>query len=162
MGYLSLQRDYFGLRQGKFHMGQRRGLGVAASPDGIRWQPIKSWATESICDGGTHWMWDQATGKYLPCGVAHLHSTRWHNYLTLRQADDRVQALEQPNWKTLLEPRMLRVIVDYPPGGIGIHGEDEYRIADVNSVFVFIFGQAAGQESCRRLQCILMGKFYPI
>jgi len=53
MGVLSLQRDYEGPRQDPFHGGQRRGLGVAASPDGIHWNVLDDWSTEAICDGGT-------------------------------------------------------------------------------------------------------------
>ncbi|MHC4400875.1 MAG: hypothetical protein ACYTG0_14455 [Planctomycetota bacterium] len=68
MGYLSIDRNYRGPREGRFHAGQRRGLGVAASPDGIRWRLLQSWATEAICDGATHWAWDPSRGKYLLYG----------------------------------------------------------------------------------------------
>jgi hypothetical protein len=68
MGYLSIQRDYDGPRQDPFHGGQRRGLGVAHSPDGILWTLADSWATESVCDGGTHWMHDPRTGRYVLYG----------------------------------------------------------------------------------------------
>ena len=68
MGHLSLQRDYHGPRQDPFHGGQRRGLGVAASPDGIHWTPIETWATEAICDGATHWMFDPARNAYVLYG----------------------------------------------------------------------------------------------
>ena len=68
MGYLSLERGYDGPRQDPFHGGQRRGLGVAASPDGIHWTLAENWATEAICDGGTHWMFDPKTGHYVLYG----------------------------------------------------------------------------------------------
>jgi hypothetical protein len=68
MGFLSIQRDYRGPREDPFHRGQRRGLGVAASADGIRWQLVDNWATEAICDGGTHWMWDPKGRKYVLYG----------------------------------------------------------------------------------------------
>ncbi|MFH1743132.1 MAG: hypothetical protein ABIH23_29345, partial [bacterium] len=51
-----------------FHRSQHRGLGVAGSPDGFHWKPIKEWATEAICDGGTHWMFDPASQKYVLYG----------------------------------------------------------------------------------------------
>ncbi len=68
MGYLSIQRNYDGPRQDPFHGGQRRGLGVGFSPDGLHWTLGESWATEAICDGGTHWMFDPKTGRYVLYG----------------------------------------------------------------------------------------------
>jgi hypothetical protein len=68
MGFLSIDRNYRGPHEDPFHRGQRRGLGVAASPDGIHWKLVESWATEAICDGGTHWTWDPARGKYVLYG----------------------------------------------------------------------------------------------
>lgn len=68
MGFLSLDRDYRGPREDPFHRGQRRGLGVAASPDGLHWKLLDGWATEAICDGGTHWTFDPKREKYLLYG----------------------------------------------------------------------------------------------
>ncbi|MBN2310215.1 MAG: hypothetical protein JXR94_14670 [Candidatus Hydrogenedentes bacterium] len=68
LGYLSIQRDYDGPRRDPFHGGQRRGLGVAYSPDGIHWTSGEPWATEAICDGATHWMRDPASGHYVLYG----------------------------------------------------------------------------------------------
>lgn len=68
MGYLSLQRAYSGPREDIFHRGQRRGLGVAGSPDGIHWTTVDPWTTEAICDGATHWMHDASRGKYVLYG----------------------------------------------------------------------------------------------
>ncbi len=68
MGYLSLQPDYSGPDEDPFHKGQRRGLGVATSPDGIHWTLQKSWVTEAICDGGTYWMVDPATDNFVLYG----------------------------------------------------------------------------------------------
>ncbi len=68
MGYLSIQRDYSGPSEDPFHGGQRRGLGVATSPDGIHWSLTNSWATDAICDGGTYWMVDPATNNYVLFG----------------------------------------------------------------------------------------------
>ena len=47
---------------------QRRALGVAGSPDGIHWKIIDNWASDAIEDGGTHWMFDPARGKYVLYG----------------------------------------------------------------------------------------------
>ena len=68
MGFLSIERDYAGPREDPFHRGQRRGLGVAASPDGIHWTLVDSWATEAVCDGATHWMYDPAGERYVVYG----------------------------------------------------------------------------------------------
>jgi hypothetical protein len=68
MGFLSIDWEYKGPREGRFRQGQRRGLGVAGSPDGIRWQLIESFATEAICDGATHWMVDPARGTTVLFG----------------------------------------------------------------------------------------------
>ncbi|MCP4644631.1 MAG: hypothetical protein GY851_29580 [bacterium] len=68
MGFLSIQRGYDGPRQDPFHRGQRRGLGVAYSPDGLRWTLADSWTTEAICDGGTYWMRDPRRDVYILFG----------------------------------------------------------------------------------------------
>jgi hypothetical protein len=68
MGFLSIQRDYEGPHEDPFHHGQRRGLGVACSPDGFRWELIDSWATEAVCDGPGHWTFDPARQKYVLYG----------------------------------------------------------------------------------------------
>jgi len=68
MGFLSIQRNYSGPHEDPYHRGQRRGLGVAASPDGIHWRLAENWATEAICDGATHWMFDPALNEYVLYG----------------------------------------------------------------------------------------------
>ncbi len=68
MGFLSIERGYSGPRMDPYHRGQRRGLGVAASPDGLRWTLLDNWTTEAICDGGTHWMFDPQKQKYVLYG----------------------------------------------------------------------------------------------
>lgn len=68
MGFLNIEWNYTGPREVPFHKGQRRGLGVAGSPDGIRWTLIDNWATEAICDGATHWMFDPVRSRYVLFG----------------------------------------------------------------------------------------------
>lgn len=68
MGFSSLQRDYTGPKPSPFHAGQRRGLGVAVSPDGIHWRLFESWATQATCDGATHWMYDPISRRYVLYG----------------------------------------------------------------------------------------------
>jgi hypothetical protein len=83
MGFLSIERDYKGPHEDLFHHGQRRGLGVAVSPDGIHWSLIDNWTTETICDGPGHWMWDPRIEKYVLYGrtkyVAPDVQQRWAN-----------------------------------------------------------------------------------
>lgn len=68
MGFLSIDWEYKGPREGRFREGQRRGLGIAGSPDGIHWKLINSFASEAICDGATHWMFDPSRNKYVLFG----------------------------------------------------------------------------------------------
>ena len=68
MGFLSLDWKYTGPHETPFHRGQRRGVGVAGSPDGIHWKLIDSFATDAISDGATHWMFDPALERYVLFG----------------------------------------------------------------------------------------------
>src|SRR4029453_1361578 len=68
MGFLGIDWKYSGPRGGPFHKGQRRGVGVAGTPDGIRWKVIEDFATDAISDGATHWMLDPALGRYVLFG----------------------------------------------------------------------------------------------
>lgn len=68
MGFMSIQRDYEGDREDVFHRGQRRGLGVAVSPDGFHWKLVDNWATEAICDGPAHWMFDPSRKRWVLYG----------------------------------------------------------------------------------------------
>ena len=68
MGFLSIIRPYEGPRRDPFHPTDRRGLGIAGSSDGIHWKLIDAFATEAICDGDTHWLFDPSREKYLLYG----------------------------------------------------------------------------------------------
>ncbi len=68
MGFLDIDWKYKGSEGDPWHKNQRRGLGVAASPDGLHWKLVNSWATEAIVDGATHWMFDPARQKYVLYG----------------------------------------------------------------------------------------------
>jgi hypothetical protein len=68
MGFLSIDWEYKGPREGRFRAGQRRGLGIAGSPDGIHWTLVDSFASEGICDGATHWMFDPTEEKHVLFG----------------------------------------------------------------------------------------------
>lgn len=69
MGFMYLDRQYKGPHEAPFHPGQERGLGVAFSPDGVRWtlapdQP----ATHATCDGQTHWFYDESKSRWVLYG----------------------------------------------------------------------------------------------
>jgi hypothetical protein len=66
MGFLDIDWKYDGPDGLPWRKNQRRGLGVAGSPDGLHWQLIDNWATSAIVDGATHWMFDLAREKYVP------------------------------------------------------------------------------------------------
>src|ERR1051325_11190970 len=68
MGFLDIDWKYKGTEGNPWHKGQRRGLGVAASPDGLHWKLLNSWATEAIVDGATHWMWDEPRAQWVLYG----------------------------------------------------------------------------------------------
>jgi hypothetical protein len=68
MGFLDIDWKYKGTDGDPWHKGQRRGLGVAASADGIHWKLLNNWATEAIVDGATHWMWDTPRAKWILYG----------------------------------------------------------------------------------------------
>ena len=68
MAVLGIDWKYDGPDNLPWHKGQRRGLGIAGSPDGIHWKLIDSWASVAISDGATHWMFDPARGKYVLYG----------------------------------------------------------------------------------------------
>ena len=107
MGFLDIEWEHKGDGGDPFHPGQRRGMGVAASLDGIHWKLINNWATEAVCDGATHWMFDPARGKYvlygrtrrMPANVV----TAWSKYEWFKnwysgRAVARIESADFVNW----------------------------------------------------------------
>ena len=68
MGFLSIERPYFGPQEDPFHKGERRGFGVATSQDGLTWNAVNSFTTDSICDGDSHWMFDKKHDRFVLYG----------------------------------------------------------------------------------------------
>jgi hypothetical protein len=68
MGFLDIDWKYDGPDGLPWRKNQKRGLGVAGSPDGIHWKLIDNWATSAVVDGATHWMFDPARGKFVLYG----------------------------------------------------------------------------------------------
>ena len=107
MGFLDIDWKYKGSDGDPWHKGQRRGLGVAGSPDGIHWKLIESWATEAIVDGATHWMFDPARQKYvlygrtrkaLPEVVAAWQTNAWFKNWFSGRAVARVESADFLKW----------------------------------------------------------------
>jgi hypothetical protein len=107
MGFLDIDWKYSGPDGDPWHKGQRRGLGVAGSPDGIHWKLIDNWATEAIVDGATHWMFDPARGQYLLYGrtrkalpevVAGWSTNDWFKQWFSGRAVARVESADFLKW----------------------------------------------------------------
>lgn len=107
MGFLDIDWKYDGPDGLPWRKNQRRGLGVAGSPDGIHWKLIDSWATSAIVDGATHWMFDPASGKYVLYGrtlksrpevVAAWQTNDWFKQWFSGRAVARVESDEFVKW----------------------------------------------------------------
>jgi hypothetical protein len=126
MGFLSIDWKYTGPRPTPHR--QRRGLGIAASPDGIHWKLIDSWATEAICDGGTHWMFDPALDRYvlfgrtektLPEVEAAWSGYDWYRRWHSGRAVARVESADFVKWNftdPLTAPVVMTADLQDPPG----------------------------------------------
>ncbi|HXJ59687.1 MAG TPA: hypothetical protein VNU68_23840 [Verrucomicrobiae bacterium] len=86
MGFLDIDWNYNGPDGLPWRKNQRRGLGVAGSPDGLHWKLLDNWATSAIVDGGTHWMFDPTRQKYVLYGR------------TLKAAPEVVTAWQTNDW----------------------------------------------------------------
>jgi hypothetical protein len=107
MGFLDIDWKYEGQEGDPWHKGQRRGLGVAESRDGIHWELVDHWATEAIVDGATHWMIDPRSGKYvlygrtrkaLPEVVAAWSKQTWFKNWFSGRAVARVESTDFLHW----------------------------------------------------------------
>ena len=128
MGFLDIDWNYDGPDSVPWHKGQRRGLGVAGSPDGIHWQLIDHWATTAISDGATHWMFDPARGKYVLYGrtlkarpevVAAWQTNDWFKRWFSGRAVARVESPDFLEWdftKPGTAPVVLTADLQDPPG----------------------------------------------
>jgi hypothetical protein len=128
MGFLSIDWKYKGKDGDPWHEGQRRGLGVAGSPDGVVWKLIDSWATEAIVDGATHWMFDPARKKYvlygrtrkaLPEVKAAWSTNEWFAKWFSGRAVARVESVDFLKWdftKPDTAPVVITADLQDPPG----------------------------------------------
>jgi hypothetical protein len=94
MGFVSIERDYDGPHQARYHPGQRRGLGTAVSPDGIHWTLEQDFASHGICDV-SHFLYDEQEKKYVLYGRTKLQedhgpykSWGWGRAVLRMESDD--------------------------------------------------------------------------
>jgi len=128
MGFLDIDWKYEGPDGLPWRKNQRRGLGVAASPDGIHWKLIDNWATSAIVDGATHWMLDGASGKYVLYGrmlgprpevVAAWNTNDWFKQWFSGRAVARLESTDFVHWdftKPGTAPIVLTADLQDPPG----------------------------------------------
>lgn len=107
MGFLDIDWKYEGPDGLPWRKTQRRGLGIAGSPDGIHWKLIDSWASSAIVDGATHWMFDPARGRYilygrmlhsLPEVVAAWQTNAWFKQWFSGRAVARIESADFLKW----------------------------------------------------------------
>ena len=77
-GFVSIQYGYQGANEDPFHRAQRRGLGVAISPDGTHFTLENDFASDEISDI-SHVFWDPSIHKYVIFGRTRLTSDRLNN-----------------------------------------------------------------------------------
>ena len=128
MGFLSIIRPYEGPRRDPFHPTDRRGLGIGGSPDGIHWKLIDAFATEAICDGDTHWLFDPSGEKYVLYGrtkktLAEVESAwskyDWYEQYHSGRAVARLESADFLNWdftEPASAPVVLTADIDDEPG----------------------------------------------
>lgn len=99
-GFLSIERDYRGEYQDPYHLGSRRGLGVAVSPDGIHWSMENEFASYEICDI-SRFFWDSLTDCYVVYGRTKLtpenNDGRWR-FWGWGRAVTRIESMDFRNW----------------------------------------------------------------
>ena len=107
MGFLDIDWKYNGPDGLPWRKTQRRGLGVAGSPDGIHWKLIDNWATSALVDGATHWMFDSTRGRYILYGrtlnsssevVATWQTNTWFKQWYSGRAVARVESADFLKW----------------------------------------------------------------
>ena len=107
MGFLDIHWKYDGPDGLPWRKNQRRGMGVATSPDGIHWTLIDNWATSAIVDGATHWMFDPVREKYVLYGrtlnivpevVAAWQTNGWFKQWFSGRAVARIESTDFIKW----------------------------------------------------------------
>jgi hypothetical protein len=141
MGFLDVDRVYHGPHEDPFHKGSRRGFAVATSPDGIHWKVFDNWATDAICDGGSHFMFDERSNRYVLYGRTKLiapevarawglnglpalpMSPEWHEFVKKTVWGRAVARVESPDFLhwNITEPVKAPVVMtadveEQPPG----------------------------------------------
>ena len=102
LGFVSIENNYTGPHRGRFHNSQRRGLGVATSPDGIHWKLENDFATDEICDISRFFR-DEMLNRYVLFGRTKLladdHEAGWKKWGWGR-ALTRLESTDFKSWST--------------------------------------------------------------
>ena len=105
MGGLFLEKDYSGPHEDRFHPGQRRGLFIAFSPDGVHWNAEEEPVTYAIVDGLTGWFREKdkfvlygRTKAHAPNMIARYGSDRFFKQQNWGRAVNRVESSDFVNW----------------------------------------------------------------
>jgi hypothetical protein len=130
LGFVSIDHDYEGPHEATFHKGQRRGLGVATSPDGIHWKLENDFATDDICDI-SRFFWDKKKNRYLLFGrtklVSDYENGRWQKWGWGRA----VTRLESKDFKNWSSGELMFAADSIDPEGTEIYSMSVFPYSDI-------------------------------
>lgn len=130
LGFVSIQREYAGPHQAPFHPGQRRGLGVAVSPDGLHWRLENDFATDDICDI-SRFFWDAKINRFVLFGRTKLtpeaEGDRWKSWGWGRA----VTRLESRDFGTWSQGELVLAADRDDPEGTEIYSVSVFPYGDI-------------------------------
>jgi hypothetical protein len=103
-------------------------VGIAGSPDGIHWKLIESFATDAICDGATHSMFDPTLDRYVLFGrtlktppevEAAWSGYEWYREWHSGRAVGRIESTDFVEWNfsaPATAPVVMTTDLEDPPG----------------------------------------------
>ncbi len=118
--FVSIQRDYRGENVSPFHGTQRRGLGVAISPDGIHFTLENDFASHQIYDI-SHVFWDHLINKYVLYGRTKLTPDRLHNRWKKWGWGRAVTRIESSDFRTWSQGELVMAADGDDPEGTEIY-----------------------------------------
>jgi len=122
------QSDYHGPGEARFHSGQRRGLGVAFSPDGIHWTPMSDAVTQATCDGATHWFYDEKGGRYI------LYGRTKHIAPEVRARYGEYRLFQRSHWGRAVNRAESEDFVHWIPDVCKLVGNPSIRVKGIGEV----------------------------
>lgn len=148
MFFVSIQFNYRGKSPARFHPGQRRGLGVAYSGDGVHWRLARDFATEAVCDI-SRLMYDPARERFVLFGrtrhIAPAVACRWRRDPWYRQHgwDRAVVRLESANGLRWSAPERVMSADPRDPPGTEIYSLSAFLHAGIHVGLVQLFHNTA-------------------